>query len=155
MKKIKPFIWFKKDAKEALDFYTAVFPDSRVVMSTAVEGAPGPAHQMVATFELMGEPFMCLEGGENPMLASSGPISLVAECETQAEIDKLWDAFAEGGKPIACGWITDKYGVTWQVVPTILGKLMTDPDKEKVQRVTQAFMKMVKFDIAALEAAAA
>ncbi len=132
-----PFIWIKENAKEALDFYTGLFADSKIVQVTPIEGAPGPAGQFVATF----------------LLKTAGPISLVVPCDTQREIDMLWDAFSQGGKPIACGWISDRFGVTWQVVPAKMGELMSgEPDK--VRRVTEAMMKMMKFDIAALEAAA-
>lgn len=153
MKKIQPFIWFEKEGKEALEFYTKLFADSRVVQVTPLPDAPGPAGQFVGVFELMGQTFMALEGGPNPMLAAAGPLSLVVPCETQEEIDRLWEAFSEGGKPIACGWITDRFGVTWQVAPTILGELMSDPDPEKAHRTAIAMMDMMKFDIAALKRA--
>lgn len=153
MKHIQPFIWFKENGQEAMEFYTKLFPDSRVRKITVIPEAPGAPGQFVGEFELMGQSFMCLQGGENPMLAAAGPVSLVALCETQEEIDKLWDAFSDGGTPIACGWITDRYGVTWQVVPTILGEYMSDPDKEKAHRTAMAMMQMMKFDIAALQKA--
>ena len=153
MKKITPFIWIKENAKEALDFYTGLFENSKVMQITPIEGAPGPAGQFVATFELMGEPYMMLQGGDNEILKAAGPMSLVVPCDSQEEIDKLWDAFSQGGKPIACGWISDRFGVTWQVVPTKMGELMSG-DPEKVKRVTEAMMKMIKLDIPALEAAA-
>ncbi|MBU6321607.1 MAG: VOC family protein [Patescibacteria group bacterium] len=154
MQKIVSFIWIKENAKEALAFYTGLFPDSRVVSETPIEGAPGPAGQFVASFELMGEPYMLLEGGENPMLAAAGPLSLTVPCDTQEEIDRLWAAFAEGGKPNVCGWITDRFGVTWQVVPAKMNEYMSG-DPAKRARVTAAFMQMTKFDIKALERAAA
>jgi predicted 3-demethylubiquinone-9 3-methyltransferase (glyoxalase superfamily) len=153
MKKIQPFIWFKENGQEAMEFYTKLFADSRIVNVTQIPEAPGPAGQFVGTFELMGEKFMCLQGGDNPMLAAQGPISFVVECDTQEEIDTLWDAFKDGGKEIACGWISDKYGVTWQVVPTKLGEWMSDPDREKAHRTAIAMMDMVKFDIEALRRA--
>jgi predicted 3-demethylubiquinone-9 3-methyltransferase (glyoxalase superfamily) len=153
MQKIIPFIWIKENAREALDFYTGLFADSKVVQITPIDGAPGPAGQFVATFELMGQPYMLIQGGDNEMLKAAGPISLTVPCDTQDEIDMLWDAFSQGGKPIACGWISDRFGVTWQVVPAKMGELMSG-DPEKVKRVTEAMLKMVKLDIPALEAAA-
>jgi predicted 3-demethylubiquinone-9 3-methyltransferase (glyoxalase superfamily) len=153
MQKITPFIWIKENAREALDFYTGLFPDSKVVQITPITGAPGPKGQFVANFELMGQSFMLIQGGENEILKAAGPVSLVVPCDTQAEIDTLWDAFAKGGKPVACGWITDRFGVTWQVVPAKMGELMSG-EPEKVKRVTEAMLKMVKLDIPALEAAA-
>jgi predicted 3-demethylubiquinone-9 3-methyltransferase (glyoxalase superfamily) len=153
MKKIQPFIWFKESGEEAMALYTSLFPNSKVVQITQLPQAPGPVGQFVGVFELMGETFMCLQGGENPMTNGVGPISLVAQCDTQEEIDKLWDAFKEGGKEIACGWISDRYGVTWQVVPSQLGEWMSDPDSEKAKRTAIAMMDMMKFDIAALKRA--
>lgn len=153
MKKITPFMWIKEDGKGALDFYTKLFKDSKIVSITPIEGAPGPAGQFVASFELMGQSFMLIQGGENPILNSAGPLSLTVPCDTQEEIDALWSAFEDGGKPIACGWITDRYGITWQVVPAKMSELMGG-DEAKRMRVTQAMLKMMKFDIAALEAAA-
>ncbi|HUO55944.1 MAG TPA: VOC family protein [Candidatus Paceibacterota bacterium] len=153
MQKITPFIWIKDNAREALDFYTKLFADSAVVSITPIEGAPGPAGQFVAQFTLQGAPFMLIQGGDNEILRTPGPLSLTVPCDTQEEIDALWSAFEEGGKPIACGWITDRFGVTWQVMPAKMGELMSG-DPEKVKRVTAAMLKMMKFDIAALEAAA-
>lgn len=153
MKKITPFLWIKENGKEALEFYTNLFEGSKVLSVTPIEGAPGPAGQFVASFELMGTEFMLIQGGDNPMLAAPGHISLVVPCDTQEEIDKLWDAFMQGGAPMQCGWITDRYGITWQVVPTKMGEWMAG-DPEKRARVLAAFMQMTKFDIAKLEAAA-
>lgn len=150
MKKIQPFIWFKENGREAMEFYTKLFADSRVGRVTMLQGAPGPEGQFVGEFELMGEKFMCLEGGPNEMLNAAGPISLMVPCDTQEEIDRLWDAFSEGGKPIACGWITDRFGVTWQVAPGIMGEYLSDSDPEKVRRTMTAMMDMVKLDLPAL-----
>ena len=148
-------MWFTDNAEEAMDFYTKLFPDSRIVKITRLgDNVPGPAgKQLVGEFEIMGETYLCLNGGENDMLKAAGPISLTVPCETQEEIDKLWAAFSDGGKPIACGWIADRFGVTWQVVPSILGELMGDPDPEKAKRTAMAMMKMMKFDIAELQKA--
>ncbi len=153
MKKIQPFIWFKENGREAMEFYTTLFPDSRVGQVTMLPQAPGPVGQFVGSFELMGETFMCLQGGENPMTNGIGPISLIAQCDTQEEIDTLWAAFKEGGKEIACGWISDRYGITWQVVPRMLGEWMSDSDPEKSKRTALAMMDMMKLDIAALKRA--
>ncbi len=154
MKKIQPFIWFAENGEEALEFYTKLFANSRIVRVTKLaDNVPGPSGQFVGEFELMGEKYMCLQGGPNEMLNAAGPISLMVLCDTQEEIDRLWEAFSEGGKPIACGWITDRFGVTWQVAPTIMGDLLTDPDMEKVRRTNEAMMKMVKLDIAELKRA--
>ncbi len=153
MQKIKPFIWLKENGKEALDFYTGLFPNSKVVEITPITGAPGPAGQFVANFELMGEPFALIQGGDNEMIKAAGPLSFVASCDTQEEIDTLWDAFSQGGKPVMCGWITDRFGVVWQVVPAKMNELMSG-EPEKVKRVTEAMLKMVKLDIPTLEAAA-
>jgi len=154
MQQITPFIWIKENAREALEFYTKLFKNSKVMQVTPIKGAPGPAGQFVANFTLMGQPFMLIQGGDNPILKTSGPLSLTVPCDTQEEIDTLWAAFEAGGKPIACGWIVDRFGVTWQVVPAKMGELMSG-DPEKVKRVTGAMLKMMRFDIAALEAAAA
>jgi predicted 3-demethylubiquinone-9 3-methyltransferase (glyoxalase superfamily) len=153
MKKITPFIWFKDNAEEALEFYTSLFADSRIVNITKLgDNVPGPqGKQIVATFELMGEQFLAINGGPNDILKSAGAISLVVPCDTQEEIDKLWNAFSDGGTPIACGWITDKFGVTWQVTPSMMNELMGDPDPVKAKRVADAMMKMMKLDIQALK----
>lgn len=154
MKKIQPFIWFEDRGEEAMAFYTSLFADSKIVNVTRLgDSVPGPSGQFVGTFELMGQSFMCIQGGPNEMLKAAGPISFVVPCDTQEEIDRLWAAFEEGGTAIACGWIRDRYGVTWQVVPDILGELMGDPDPEKAKRTAAAMMSMMKFDIAALKRA--
>ena len=146
-------MWIKEDARGALDFYTKLFANSKIGKITPIESAPGPKGQFVAEFQLMGQSFMLIQGGENSMLAAPGPLSLTAICDTQEEIDTLWNAFSDGGEPVACGWIKDRYGIMWQVVPAKMGELMSgDPDK--VRRVTEVMMKMMKLDIAALEAAA-
>ena len=108
---------------------------------------------MLLTFTLDGHEFLALNGGPG-VLTGNGPLSLFVQCETQDEIDRYWNALAEGGKEIRCGWLVDRYGITWQIVPSLLGQLMMDPDKEKVKRVTEAMMGMIKFDIAGLRQAA-
>ena len=135
-KPIYPCLWFDGKAKEAAEFYCSIFKDSKITTVTP----------MVVKFELNGKEFMGLNGG--PMYQFTEATSFVVECETQEEIDFYWEKLTEGGKEVQCGWLKDKYGLSWQIVPSILGKLMTDP--EKAPRVMQAFMKMIKFDIATL-----
>ena len=135
-KPIYPCLWFDGKAKEAADFYCSIFKDSKITTDTP----------MVVKFELNGKEFMGLNGG--PMYQFTEATSFVVECETQEEIDFYWEKLGEGGKDMQCGWLKDKYGVSWQIVPSILGKLMSD--SKKAPRVMQAFMKMIKFDIAKL-----
>ncbi len=161
MNKISPFIWFVDNAEEAANFYVKLFPDSKIVKtikspkaSEEVSGRPAGS-VMTIDLELNGTLFTFLNGGASPGFnLPAGAVSFTVPCENQTEVDRYWDAFSDGGKPIACGWIQDKFGVTWQVVPNILLKLLDDPDQEKVERVTACFMQMTKFDIAKLEAAA-
>ena len=159
MQKITPFLWFKDTAEEAIAFYTSVFKDAKVVDKTTLpDNVPGPAGKViVATIELLGMRFMLINGGENPGYDTFAPsISFMIDCADQAEVDYYWEKLVEGGgQHSVCGWLTDKFGLTWQVVPTRMGELMSDTDKEKVRRVSDAMMKMPKLDIAGLEAAAA
>lgn len=158
---ITPFLWFDSQAEEAAEFYAALFPNSKInkvvrypKAAEAVAGKPAGS-AMTVDLELNGTKFTFLNGGKNDaFLSQPGPVSFVIPCETQDEIDKYWNAFSDGGKPNQCGWIQDKYGITWQVVPTILPKLLSDPDPDKVNRVTTCFMQMQKFDIAELQKAA-
>jgi predicted 3-demethylubiquinone-9 3-methyltransferase (glyoxalase superfamily) len=153
MQKITPFLWFDDKAEEAMNFYMSIFKNSKV-LSVARYGEAGPGPQgtvMTATFELNGQEFMALNGG--PEYRFSPAISFFVNCETQQEVDDLWEKLSEGGKKDRCGWLTDKYGVTWQIVPTILGELMADKDREKARRVTQAMLQMDKLDISALKQA--
>lgn len=160
MQKISPFIWFDKEAEEAANFYVGVFPDSKinkiVRYPKAAEAASGQTAGLVMTvsLDLMGLKFTFLNGGKQPGFELPGGVSFVVNCDTQEEIDKYWDALTAGGKPNQCGWLTDKFNVAWQIVPTILPKLLSDPDQAKVEKVTACFMKMTKFNIAELEAAA-
>jgi len=160
MQAITPFIWFENQAEEAANFYVDIFPNSKinkiVRYPKAAEATAGRPAGSVMTVDLVinGLKFTFLNGGKQPGFELPGAISFVINCETQEEIDKYWDALTAGGKPIQCGWLTDKFNVAWQVVPTILSKLLSDPDSAKVERVTTCFMKMVKFDIAELEKAA-
>lgn len=153
MQKITPFLWFDGNAEEAIDFYTSVFPDSKIgQVSRYGEDGPGPAETvMVGTFELFGQEFMVLNGG--PHFKFTEAISFMVHCETQEEVDRYWNALTEGGSESQCGWLKDKFGLSWQIIPTVLGKLLGGPDPEKAQRVMKAMMGMVKLDIAALEAA--
>src|SRR5437879_229929 len=126
MQKITPFLWFDHQAEEAMNFYVSIFPNSRVVgVSHYGDEGPGPKGTvMVANFELDGQEFMALNGG--PQFTFSPAISFVVNCEMQEEVDRFWEKLSQGGQTNRCGWLTDKYGVSWQVVPTILGKLMQD-----------------------------
>ena len=150
--KITPFLWFDNQAEEAVKFYTSIFKNSKVVkVSRYGEGGPGPKGSvMVATFELAGQQFMALNGG--PQFKFTEAVSLVVNCETQEEIDEFWERLSEGGQKIQCGWLKDKYGLSWQIVPTILGELM-EGDPQKSQRMMQALMQMTKLDIEGLKKA--
>jgi predicted 3-demethylubiquinone-9 3-methyltransferase (glyoxalase superfamily) len=153
--KIVPNLWYTKEAVEAARFYASVFPDSRVdrVSSLPAESPSGPAGSVdIVEFTLCGQAFLAFSAG--PHDAFNDAISLMVNCTSQAEIDRYWNALLEnGGKPQACGWINDKYGVRWQIVPTVLGEMMTDPDRSKAKRAADEMMRQVKFDIAKLEAA--
>ena len=155
MQKITPFLWFDDNAEEAVQFYTSIFKDSKILETSRYgDAGPGPKGTvMTVKFELNGQAFIALNGG--PHFKFTEAISFVVNCETQKEIDEYWAKLTAGGKEVQCGWLTDKYGLSWQIVPTVLGQLMQDKDPEKVKNVTQAFMKMVKMDIEALKRAAA
>lgn len=153
--KIVPSLWYAKDAEEAARFYAKVFPDSRVdrVWSLAAESPSGPPGSVVIVeFTLFGQAFMAM--GAGPHHDFNDAISFTVNCESQAEIDRYWDTLLKnGGKPQACGWIIDKFGLRWQIVPTRLGEMMTDKDKAKAKRVAEEMLQQVKFDLAKLEAA--
>ncbi len=154
MSKIKPCLWFDGRAQEAAEFYVSLLPDSRIdtVMPYSVETPGGkPGDVMLVEFTLAGESYMALNGG--PYFQFTPAISLFVNCADQAEVDRLWDALSVGGSPIQCGWITDRYGVSWQVVPEALGIMTKDKDPAKVRRVMEAMQQMVKLDVGALEAA--
>jgi len=150
MQKITPFLWFDGKAEEAARFYVGLFKDSRVVeVSRAPAGGPTPAGSVMSvTFQLEGQQFHALNGG--PMFKFNEAISLFVDCATQAEVDALWDGLGEGGQPLQCGWLKDRYGLCWQIVPSALGKMLRDPDPARSGRVMAAMMKMVKIDVAAL-----
>ena len=153
MQKITTFLTFNNQAEEAVKLYTSIFKNSKITATSRYgEGFPAPKGTvMTMSFELDGQPFIALNGG--PSFTFSLGISLMVNCDTQAEIDDYWEKLSAGGEKNVCGWLKDKFGVSWQVVPAILGKMMSDKDPAKVQRVGQAFMKMSKFDIDALKRA--
>ena len=149
MQKITPFLWFDNNAEEVINFYVSIFKNSKIVNITRTE-ADGPV--MTATFQLEGQEFFALSGG--PRVKFTEAISLFVDCKTQEEVDELWEKLSEGGEKQMCGWLKDKYGLFWQITPTMLTKLIADKDSDKVNRVMTAMMKMVKLDIKKLKAAA-
>jgi len=151
MQKITPFLWFDGRAEEAANFYTSVFKNSKIgTVSRYGEGGPGPKGSvMSATFQLEGQEFIALNGG--PHYSFTPAISFFIHCETQEEVDHYWDKLSEGGRTVQCGWLQDKFGLSWQVVPTILSKLLNDKDPAKSKRVMQAMLKMIKLDIQGLK----
>ena len=151
--KITTFLWFDHNAEEAMAFYTALFKHSKILnVSRYSEAGPGPKGSvMVGAFELEGQRFLALNGG--PRFKFSEAISLVIDCETQEEIDYFWEKLSAGGQTQACGWLKDKFGLSWQVVPSALGELLQDKDPRKSKRVMEAVLGMVKLDIARLRAA--
>ena len=153
MQTITPFLWFNDQAEEAMNYYVSVFKNSKVVrVSRYGEGGPGPKGSvMVASFQLDGQEFLALNGG--PLYKFTPAVSFVVNCESQPEIDDLWEKLSAGGSTDRCGWLKDQFGLSWQIVPAILGKLMADKDATKARRVAQAMMAMTKFDIAALQRA--
>ncbi len=154
MKNITPFLWFDDQAEEAINFYISVFPNSRLLNLTRLgDDAPGPKGKvMTATFELNGRQFMALNGGPQDFHFSEA-ISFFVDCETQAEVDDLWEKLTDGGEPGPCGWLKDKYGLSWLIVPKALGEMLGDPDPARAGRVMQAMLKMSKIDIAGLRQA--
>lgn len=155
--RITPCLWFDTQAQEAAEFYTSVFANSCIVRilryseeGQEVHGKP-PGSVLTVDFELDGQPFIALNGG--PQFPFTEAISLSVECVDQQEMDHYWDELSKGGEQGVCGWLKDRFGVSWQVVPTVLTQMLSDPDKAKTDRVTRAFMQMTKFDIAALERA--
>jgi len=153
MQKITPFLWFDSQAEEAATFYTSLFKNSKITgISRYGEAGPGPKGAvMTVNFELDGQKFIALNGG--PVFKFTPAISLFVNCETQEEVDDLWEKLSAGGEKSRCGWLTDKYGVTWQIIPTILGKLMGDPDRKRAGQVMKAMLQMDKIDIKRLEEA--
>lgn len=153
MQKITPSLWFSDNAEEAVNHYTSIFKRSKVLtVSRYGEAGPGPKGSiMVMVFEIEGQEFMALNGGRTFPYNQS--ISFMVNCKTQAEIDDLWEKLSAGGEKGVCGWLKDKFGVWWQVVPEKLGRLMSDKDPVRAKRVTEAMLKMTKLDIAELERA--
>ncbi len=151
--KVTPFLWFDHQAEEAASFYVSLFPNSRVDKVTRYGAAgPGPAGSvMTVEFTLDGVPFVALNGGPHFQLTEAFSMSI--DCESQAEVDDLWEKLTAGGSPSHCGWLKDRYGLSWQVVPAALPRMLGDPDPAKSQRVMQAMLQMTKIDIATLQAA--
>ncbi|HXM93371.1 MAG TPA: VOC family protein [Candidatus Dormibacteraeota bacterium] len=153
MQQITPFLWFDGKAEEAMNFYVSVFKNSKVVsVSRYGEGGPGPKGMVMSvTFQLDGQEFSALNGG--PQFTFSPAISFFVKCETQQEVDELWKKLSEGGEKQRCGWLKDRYGVSWQIVPSVLGKMLGGSDAEKAKRVMTAMLQMDKIDIKRLEQA--
>jgi predicted 3-demethylubiquinone-9 3-methyltransferase (glyoxalase superfamily) len=147
MQRITPFLWFDDQAEEAANFYVSIFDHSKIVGVTRYgEVGPGPKGSvMTVTFQLDGQEFVALNGG--PHFKFTEAISFVVNCKTQEEVDGLWEKLSEGGEKVECGWLKDKYGVSWQIVPTILGEMLSDPDPVRSQRVMKAMLQMKKIDI--------
>ena len=153
MQKITPFLWFDTQAEDAARFYTSIFKNSKIArINRYGDAGPGPKGSvMIVEFEMNGQQFLALNGG--PQFKFTQAVSFVVNCETQQEVDELWEKLSEGGRKDRCGWLTDKFGLSWQIVPTVLGKLMSGSDPEKSKRVMQAMLQMDKLDIQRLEAA--
>jgi predicted 3-demethylubiquinone-9 3-methyltransferase (glyoxalase superfamily) len=153
MQKIIPFLWFDGDAEEAANFYVSIFKNSKILnIARYGEAGPGPKGSvMVATFQIEGQKFMALNGG--PHYTFSPAISFYVDCETQAEVDELWEKLTAGGSDVQCGWLRDKFGVSWQIIPKTLIELMQDKDPVKSQRVFKAMMGMIKIDVEGLKRA--
>jgi predicted 3-demethylubiquinone-9 3-methyltransferase (glyoxalase superfamily) len=151
---IIPHLWYTDKADEAAAFYASIFPNSKVETVTPLpaDTPSGPAGSVkVVEFTLMGQPFMAISAG--PLDPFNHAVSFAVMCDDQAEIDRLWAALSEGGTPERCGWLRDRYGLCWQIVPRVLGAMMKDPDRARAKRVAEAMLTMVKFDIAGLKKA--
>ena len=153
MQKITPFLWFDGKAEEAANLYVSIFKNSRIVSVRRYgEAGPGPKGTvMMVTFEIEGQAFTALNGG--PQFTFTPAISFFVNCETQQEVDELWEKLSEGGKPLQCGWLNDKYGVSWQIIPKALIEMLNDPDPAKASRVMKAMMQMIRIDINGLKQA--
>ena len=151
MQKITPFLWFDGNAEEAMNFYVSLFKNSKVGKVTRYgEAGPGPKGSvMSATFQLEGQDFYALNGG--PQFKFTPAISFFVNCEVQEEVDALWEKLSAGGRKDRCGWLQDRFGVSWQIIPSVLGKLLGDPDPEKSKRVMMAMVQMDKIDIKRLQ----
>jgi predicted 3-demethylubiquinone-9 3-methyltransferase (glyoxalase superfamily) len=150
MQRITPHLWFDKEAKEAAEFYVSVFPDSKITHLSTIRDTPSGDCEIVS-FELGGQPFMAISAG--PLFKFNEAVSFVIPCETQEEIDYYWDKLSADPNAGQCGWLKDKYGLSWQVWPTAIGRMMQSGETEKIARLTQALLKMKKFDIARLQEA--
>ena len=150
MQKITTFLWFDNNAEEAMNFYVSIFKNSKVVnVSRYGEGGPGPKDSVITgTFQLEGQQFMALNGG--PQFPFTEAISLFVNCENQQEVDELWEKLTDGGEESQCGWLKDKYGLSWQIIPTALGEMLSSKDPEKSGRAMQAMLKMQKIDVKTL-----
>jgi predicted 3-demethylubiquinone-9 3-methyltransferase (glyoxalase superfamily) len=150
MQKINPFLWFNGEAVEAAEFYVSIFKNSKIINISDLNNAGPNQDETIkyVTFELDGQRFHALDGG--PQFTFSPAISLFVNCETQEEVDHFWEKLSDGGQTIQCGWLTDKYGVTWQIVPTVLGELLSSKDEARTARVMQALHGMIKLDIKGL-----
>ena len=153
MQKITPFLWFNDNAEEAMNFYVSIFKNSKIGRVTRYgDAGPGPKGTvMSATFQLEGQEFFALNGG--PQFKFTEAISFFVNCETQEEVDELWEKLSEGGRKNSCGWLKDKFGLSWQIIPTVLGQMLGDKDPAKSQRVMQAMLQMTKIDINGLKRA--
>jgi predicted 3-demethylubiquinone-9 3-methyltransferase (glyoxalase superfamily) len=153
MQRITPCLWFDHQAEEAARFYVSIFKNSKLGEITHYgEGAPRPKGSVLTVrFQLDGEEFLALNGG--PVFKFTEAISLIVNCETQEEVDRMWEKLSKGGEKVECGWLKDKYGLSWQIVPTVLAKMLSDPDPARADRVLQAVMQMKKLDIKKLEEA--
>ena len=153
MQKISPFLWFDKEAEEAANLYVSIFKNSKIgKIARYGDAGPGPKGTvMTVDFEVEGQTFIALNGG--PLFKFNESVSFVVNCESQAEVDALWEKLSAGGKTSQCGWLKDRFGLSWQIVPTILSELLSDPDPVRSQRVMQAMLQMTKIDIAKLREA--
>jgi len=151
--KITPFLWFDDKAEEAANFYVSIFKDSKILsIARCGEAGPGPKGSVLTvSFQLDGQQFIALNGG--PHFKFTEAISFSVDCKTQADVDEFWEKLSAGGQEQPCGWLKDKYGLSWQINPTILGEMLNDPDPGKAKRVMEAMLKMKKIDIAALQRA--
>jgi predicted 3-demethylubiquinone-9 3-methyltransferase (glyoxalase superfamily) len=153
MQKVTPFLWFDNQAEEAANFYTSIFKNSKIVkIARYGEAGPGPAGSaMTVVFQIEGQEFIGLNGG--PHFKFTEAVSFSVDCKSQQEVDEFWEKLSAGGEEGQCGWLKDKYGLSWQVNPTVLGEMLSDPDPQKAKRVMEAMLKMKKIDIAALQQA--
>jgi predicted 3-demethylubiquinone-9 3-methyltransferase (glyoxalase superfamily) len=154
IQKITPFLWFDHHAEEAANFYTSIFPNSKIVKVIRYgKNSPGPAGSvMTVEFQLEGQTFVALNGG--PVFKFTEAVSFVVNCQSQDEVDRYWEKLSAGGAEVQCGWLKDKFGLSWQIVPTALPELLNDPDPKKAERVMKVMLTMKKLDIAALKKAA-